>query len=131
MSEQRVDLDTLIGDIFKQKKVVATLHLDSDCHILTEDIKPLVKVFNYLINYLRQLTKNPPDVTLKQQSDGCLLCLVISTDEKKLPHISDQMEEVLRSYKAAMRVVFEEEKYLQILIHFCMDRVPDSVVIEV
>ncbi len=131
MSEHQVDLETLIRDIFKQKKVKATLQLNSECHILADDIKPLVKLINYLINYLRQLTKNPADVSLKQQSNGCLLCLVISTDEKTLPPMSDQLEEVLRSYKAAMRIVFEEEKYLQILIHFCMDRVPDSVVIEV
>jgi hypothetical protein len=90
-----------------------------------------VKIINYLINYLNQITDDTINVSLKTQSNGCLLCFIVSTNHEQLPPLSDNLDEALKPYNAAMRVVFEEGKYAQIILNFCEGHLPDSVVIEV
>ena len=131
MTESSIDLGNLLNYIFDQKKVETTLSIGQECKVNSEDPKPLVKIINYLINYLKQITKESINVSLNSQPSGCLLCFIVSTDLKQLPPINDNLNEALKPYYAAMRVVFEEEKYAQIILNFCEDRVPDAVVIEV
>ena len=131
MTESSIDLGNLLNYILDQKKVETTLSVGQECKVNSEDPKPLVKIINYLINYLKQITKESINVSLNSQSSGCLLCFIVSTDLKQLPPLSDNLNEALKPYFAAMRVVFEKEKYAQIILNFCEDRVPDAVVIEV
>jgi hypothetical protein len=84
-----------------------------------------------LINYLIQITDDAINVSLNTQSSGCLLCFIVSTNETKLPPLSDNLDEALKPYNAAMRVVFEEGKYAQIILNFSEGQIPDNVVIEV
>ncbi len=131
MTESTIDLGNLLNYIIDQKKVNTTVNIGPECKINAEDPKPLVKIINYLINYLSQITDDTINVSLKTQSNGCLLCFIVSTNHKQLPPLSDNLDEALKPYNAAMRVVFEEGKYAQIILNFCEGPFPDSVVIEV
>jgi hypothetical protein len=84
-----------------------------------------------LINYLNQITDEAITISLNTQSSGCLLCFIVSTNVTKLPSLSDNLDDALKPYNAAIRVVFEEGKYVQIILYFGEDHVPDTVIIEV
>lgn len=131
MTESTIDLGNLLNYIIDQKKVNTTVNIGPECKVNAEDPKPLVKIINYLINYLSQITDDTINVSLKTQSNGCLLCFIVSTNHEQLPPLSDNLDEALKPYNAAMRVVFEEGKYAQIILNFCEGHIPDSVVIEV
>ena len=131
MSDSTIDLRNLLDFIVKNKDVETRVNLDADCKVKAEDPKPLIKIINYLINYLKQITDNAINISLTKQSEGCLLCLIVSTNQKKLPPLSENLKKALKSFNAAIRIVFEEEKYVQLLICFCEGRIPDAVVIEV
>ena len=131
MTESSIDLGNLLNYIFDQKKVDTTLNLGRECMVNAGDPKPLVKIINYLINYLKQITNDTINVSLNTQSTGCLLCFIVSTDLKQLPPLNENLYEALKPYYAAMRAVFEEGKYAQIILNFCDGHVPDSVIIEV
>jgi len=131
MAESSIDLGNLLNYILDQKKVDTTLNIGPECKVNAGDPKPLVKIINYLINYLKQITKESINVSLNTQSSGCLLCFIVSTDLKQLPPLSDNLNEALKPYYAAMRVVFEEGKYAQIILNFCEGHIPNTVVIEV
>ncbi len=131
MTDSTIDLGNLLNFIIDQKKVNTTVNIGPECKVNAEDPKPLVKIINYLINYLSQITDDTINVSLKTQSNGCLLCFIVSTNHKQLPALSDNLDEALKPYNAAMRVVFEEGKYAQIILNFCEGHLPDSVVIEV
>ena len=131
MTESTIDLGNLLNYIIDQKKVNTTVNIGPECKVNAEDPRPLVKIINYLINYLSQITDDTINVSLKTQSNGCLLCFIVSTNHEQLPPLSDNLDEALKPYNAAMRVVFEEGKYAQIILNFCEGYIPDSVVIEV
>jgi hypothetical protein len=131
MTESSIDLGNLLNYILGQKKADTTLKLGQECIVNAVDPKPLVKIINYLVNYLKQITNDTINVSLNTQSSGCLLCFIVSTNLKQLPPLSDNLNEALKPYYAAMRVVFEEGKYVQIILNFCDGHVPDSVIIEV
>jgi len=131
VTESTIDLGNLLNYIIDQKKVNTTVDIGPDCKVNAEDPKPLIKIINYLINYLNQITNEAINVSLNTQSSGCLLCFIVSTDETKLPPLSSNLNEALKPYNAAMRVVFEEGKYAQIILNFCEGYIPDNVVIEV
>ena len=131
VSESTIDLGNLLTFIIDQKKVKTTVDIGPECKVNAKDPKPLVKIINYLINYLIQITDDAINVSLNTQSSGCLLCFIVSTNETKLPPLSDNLDEALKPYNAAMRVVFEEGKYAQIILNFCEGQIPDNVVIEV
>ena len=131
MTSSTIDLGDLLNYIIGQKKVDTTVNIGPECKVSAEDPKPLVKIINYLINYLLQITDEPINITLNTQSSGCLLCFIVSTNESNLPPLSDNLDDALKPYNAAMRVVFEEGKYAQIILNFCEGDIPDSVVIEV
>lgn len=131
MTESPIDLGNLLNYILKNKDVNASAHINPDCFVKSGDPKPLVKIINYLLNYLHEITQDTIDVSLKTQSEGCLLCFIASTDEKQLPPLSENLKDTLRDYNAAIKVVFEEGKYAQLLICFCNEHIPDSVIIEV
>jgi hypothetical protein len=131
MTESTIDLGNLLNYIIDQKKVNTTLDIGQNCVVNGVDPKPLVKVINYLINYLKQITNDAINVTLNTQSSGCLLCFIVSTNVDQLPALSDNLNEALKPYNGAMRVVFEEGKYAQIILNFCEGHIPDSVIIEV
>ena len=131
MTVSPIEIGNLLKFITENKDIKSHLSIDHNCRVNAQDPKPLIKILNYLINYLNQITKDAINVTLNTQSSGCLLCFIASTDETELPPLSENINEALKPYNAAMRLVFEEGKYVQIILNFCEGHVPDSVVIEV
>jgi hypothetical protein len=131
MTVSPIEIGNLLKYITENKPIKSNLTIDQTCTINAADPKPLIKILNYLLNYLDQISEGIIDISLKEQSEGCLLCLIISTSSKTLPPVSENLETALKKYNAAMRIVFEEGKYAQILINFCDGQVPNQVIIEV
>jgi hypothetical protein len=131
MTGSTIDLGNLLNFIIDQKNVRTTVDIEPKCKVNAQDPKPLIKIINYLINYLNQITDEAITISLNTQSSGCLLCFIVSTNVTKLPSLSDNLDDALKPYNAAIRVVFEEGKYVQIILYFGEDHVPDTVIIEV
>ena len=118
MSENRVDLKQLILLIKQNKNFEANLILDEGCILMTEDAKPLVKVINYLINFLGQLSDQALEISLDLRNSDNLLSMMVYTDKTDLPDINTEVEGVLKSYKATLETIHESGKYVQFKLSF-------------
>lgn len=118
MSENRVDLKQLIMLIKDTKKFEANLILDEGCTLMTEDPKPLVKVINYIINYLGQLSDQAMEISLDLRTSDHLLSMMVYTDKSELPAVSSEIDDVLKTYKATLEKIHESGKYIQIKVSF-------------
>ncbi len=118
MSENRVDLKQLIMLIKANKDFEANLILDEGCVLMTDDPKPLVKVLNYLINYLGQQSEKPLEISLDLRSNDHLMSMMVYTDKSDLPEVSSEIDGVLKNYKATLEKIHEAGKYLQFKISF-------------
>jgi hypothetical protein len=118
MAENRVDLKRLIILIKENKGFDGNLILDEGCVLHTDDPKPLVKVINYTINYLGQLSEQPIEISLDLRTGDYLLSLMVYTDIAELPDMSSELDGVLQSYKATLEKIHENGKYIQFKISF-------------
>ena len=118
MSENRVDLKQLIFMIKENKDFEANLILDEGCILYTEDPKPLVKVVNYIINYLNQISDKPLEISLDLRSHDHLLSLMVYTDKSELPDFSAEVEGALKSYQGSIEKIHETGKYIQFKLSF-------------
>jgi hypothetical protein len=118
MTENSIDLKRLIHLIKDTKDFNANLILDEGCVFETADPKPLVKVLNYIINYLNQYAKQPLEISLDLRSTDFLLSMMVYTDQQDLPPISDQVESTLKTYRATMEKIHAQGKYLQFKLSF-------------
>jgi len=113
-----LDLRQLILKIQEQKQMKANLSLEFDCEIDTADPKPLVKVINYIINYLQALTDNAIEISLNAHRSGYMIGFAVFTDKTDLPALSDQLNEALQVYNASVEQTHEEGKFVRIIITF-------------
>ena len=113
-----LDLRDLMKKIQEQKQMNANLSLEFDCVIETEDPTPLIKVINYIINYLTPLTDKPLEISLNAQMSGVLISFSIFTEQTSFPLLSEQINDALQNYNASYEVKQEEGKYFQIIITF-------------
>lgn len=113
-----VDLRDLLLKIQEQKNMNANLTLEFDCNIETEDPTALVKVINYFINYLSQITTQTIEISLNAYRGGSMLSFAVNSDQTELPPISDQLEEALKNYNGSYELVHQEGKFIQIVITF-------------
>jgi hypothetical protein len=118
MSENRVDLKQLIMLIKDNKNFEANLILDEGCTLMTEDPKPLVKVFNYIINYLGQLSDKTMEISLDLRTSDHLLSFMVYTDKNELPAVNTEINDVLKNYKASLEKIHETGKYVQFKVSF-------------
>jgi len=118
MSENRVDLKQLIMRIKETKNFEANLILDEGCTLMTEDPKPLVKVLNYIINYLGQLSDTAMEISLDLRTSDHLLSFMVYTDKIDIPAVNTEIDDVLKNYKASLEKIHEEGKYLQMKVSF-------------
>lgn len=100
MEKERFDLRDIILMIKEQKQIVAELALEFDCHIETDDVKPLVKVINYIINYIRQISDQPLHISLNAGMRGFTIGFTAYTVLWELPAINPKVNEALLPYNA-------------------------------
>ena len=113
-----VDLRDLMNKIQEQKQMDANLSLEFDCIVETEDSTQLIKVINYIINYLTPLTDKSLEISVNAQMSGVLLSFSIFTEHTSFPPLSEQLNNALQIYDAEYEVKQEEGKYFQIIIKF-------------
>lgn len=118
MEKEVIDLRDLIMMIKEKKEMNANLALEFDCRLEVEDYKPLVKVINYAINYVSQLTDQPMQISLNAGGNGYLLGITAFTTHTEFPAISDQVVEALIPYQASVTVDGEKGKYVKMLLTF-------------
>jgi len=118
MEKETVELRDLILMIKEQKQVNANFSLEFDCVIETDDVTPLVKVINYAINYISQLTNQPQEISLNASMRGITIGFTTFTDLTELPAINPQVNEALEPYNAVLEQKGEPGKYTQLLISF-------------
>jgi len=100
------------------KKLEANLILDEGCTLMTEDPKPLVKVLNYIINFLGQLSDQALEISLDLRTGDHLLSFMVYTDKTEIPAVSSESNDVLKTYKATLEKIHESGKYVQIKVSF-------------
>ena len=113
---ESVDLRDLLMKIKEQKQMDANLTLEFDCIIDTEDVTPLVKVINYCINYIGQLTDQQQQISLNASMSGITIGFTAFTSKTDLPEINPQVQEALKPYDASLEQKGENGKYTQLLI---------------
>jgi hypothetical protein len=113
-----VDLRELMQKIKQQKNMNANLALEFDCTIETENPTPLIKVINYIINYIAPLSDKAIEIQLNAQMSGILLSFSVFSEQTTFPPLSEQIADALSEYNATLQVKKEEGKYFQILIVF-------------
>ena len=118
MEKEIVDLRDLILMIKEQKQMEANLALEFDCAIETDDVKPLVKVINYAINYIKQLSDEPQHISLNTSMSGITIGFTAFTTVADIPEINPQVNEVLKNYDALLEQKGESGKHIQLLISF-------------
>jgi hypothetical protein len=118
MTEQKVDLKQLILRIKESKDFEANLILNEGCTLYTQDTTPLIKVLNYIINYMNQLTEKPLEISLDMRSSDFLLIVMAYTEKSDLPDLSDQLDGALKDYNATLEKLHEAGKYLQLKLSF-------------
>jgi hypothetical protein len=118
MPKESIDLRNLILMIKEQKQINPNLALEFDCLIETDDVKPLVKVINYAINYINQLTDQPLNISLNVTSRGITISFTAFTVLMDLPAINPKVNEALVLYNAILEQKSEPGKFAQLLISF-------------
>ena len=115
---QDVDLRDLMMTIQEKKQMNANLELEFDCVIEVEDITPLVKVINYAINYITQLSDEQMQISVNATMSNITLGFTTFTNKETFPPINPQAQDMLKQYSAAMELKSEVGKYAQLLIIF-------------
>ena len=119
MATETVDLRELIMMIKEKKEDMnASLALEFDCRLEVEDYKPLVKVINYAINYISQLTDKPVQISLNASGNSHLMGFTAFTNATEFPPLSEQVGEALAPYNATIESDGEAGNYVKILITF-------------
>lgn len=118
MTENSIDLKQLIYLIDDNKELETNLILDEGCIIESTDPKPLVKVINYCLNYLGQLTDRPLEIGLDLRVEDCLLSMLAYSEKTDLPELSDKLNEALSPYKGQIEVNHNSGKFVQLKIAF-------------
>lgn len=118
MNQNSIDIKQLLYLIHEQKDTEINLNLDEGCIIETEDPKPLVKVLNYLINYLSQTTERAIEISLDLLPVTYRLSMLAYTPAEALPEISGQLQDALQVYNASYTVDHHLGSYVQLTIIF-------------
>lgn len=118
MAEVRVDLKQLVLLINDQKEIDVNLNLDEGCVFFSEDTKPLVKVINYAMNFLLQLTDSKLNVSLELRDEIYVLNFIAFTRVEEIPEISPNLGDALKQYSAGYEPIHEKGNYFQLKFTF-------------
>ncbi len=119
MPQGTIDLKQLLYLIKENKAdMQANMILDEGCTISSADPKPLIKILNYLINYLHGVTSHPLEISLDLHSDKCTLGLMALIESNEFPPLSDNLAGALQEFNASLEKVHEENRYLLFKVIF-------------
>ena len=119
MPQGTIDLKQLIYLIKENTADMrANLILDEGCTISAEDPKPLIKILNYLINYLSALTSHPLEISLDLHPDKYTLGLMAFVENVDPPPLSENLQHALEEFKATLEKVHEPGRYLLLKVLF-------------
>ncbi|NUM81611.1 hypothetical protein HUU42_12470 [bacterium] len=113
-----INLKQLILLIQEHKNLSAHFCLDVGCVLPQADPKPLLKMINYCINYLRQLGNDDMQIDLDTHRWGYLLVLIIPTKLSELPPFNPEIHEQLKPFSATCSLLIEPSSYAKIEIKF-------------
>jgi hypothetical protein len=116
MSGPLLDLKNLIILIKQEKDLEANLILDEGCQLTVSDPKPLIKILNYVINYLNQVSDKALEIGLDLRDQEYLLNMMAFSTIDELPPVSDNLKEALQEFNAAYEVKHEKGSYIQFII---------------
>lgn len=97
------------------------LSLEFDCFVEAEDPKPLIKVLNYLLNFIKQSSDETIQISLNAGMDGIILNLIASTTISEKPEMNAQIPDVLNDYAATIQYDFKAGEFMMFLITFAKD----------
>ena len=101
----------------------ADLCLDFGCKLETDNPKPLIKVINYVLNYLKPLTTEQLQVGLNLQAENFRVSFLALTETNDVPPFSDKLADALTIYNAEPQFVHEAGKYIQVVLVFRIQEV--------
>lgn len=113
-----LDLRTLLMMINEKKELNANLSLEFDCIIIIDDTNTLVKVLNYAINYINQLSDDPMQISLNAGMNEISAGFTSFTAKTEFPPLNPQVIEILKKYSVTIELKFEAGKYATILMLF-------------
>lgn len=113
-----INLKQLILLIQEHKNLSAHVCLDVGCMLPNADPKPLLKIINYCVNYLRQFSDSEMQIDLDTHQWGYLLVLIIHTQRFELLPFNPDIDEQLKHFSATCNVSFEPSSYAKIEIRF-------------
>jgi hypothetical protein len=113
-----IDLRDLILMIKEKKDLNANLALEFDCKIEVSDLKPLVKIVNYVVNYISQLASDTMQIALNASMSGHVLVFMASSQATEFPVISEQLVDALKEYNATIELGGEPSKFVRLKMTF-------------
>lgn len=113
-----IDLRELMLLIKQNKNFDSHLCLDLGCTIEGDDAKPLIKVFNYIINFLKKAGRGEIQIDLDSHHAKHQLVFIVHTEQTIFPVSDTQLNSVLDLYHASIKWVFEPAKYIKCQLIF-------------
>ncbi len=114
-----LDLKQLLLLICDNKTDIETnLILDEGCVIHTVDPKPLVKVLNYVLNFLAGLTDQPLQISLDLHEKSCTMGLMALSAARDIPQLSENVAATLADYRATVETIHEKGRYFLVKVVF-------------
>lgn len=119
-----MDLRELLILIVEQKGTNADLCLDYGCTIAAADPRPLVKVINYILNYLTQLTDETIQINLNAQLKEHHISFIVYHKLAELPPVNQELRAVIESYRGRLEFEHQPGKYVQFRLVFSHEGAP-------
>jgi hypothetical protein len=113
-----VDVKKLLLWINKEKQVGAELCLDLDCKIAAFDHRPLIKVLNHIIDYLRSLTDRPLQIGLSAHREYFVISFLAVSVTSPIPPIGPGVAEVIGQFGGTLESVSESGHFAKVLLKF-------------
>ena len=113
-----IDLRQLMLMIKENKEMKANMSLEFDCLVEADNSDMLIRVINYIINYLTPLTEKDIEISLNAYRGGSMLSFAISTGLQELPEFSDKIAPALEPYNATCEVKHQQGVYAQVILTF-------------
>ncbi len=113
-----IDLRQLIILIDDKKKLPTHLCMDLDCKIRQDDSRPLVKIINYILNYLRALSDKEIQIDLDAHASDYRLVFIVHSDRSEIPPLNDSLNDILKSYRATLEFSHEPARYVKFQLTF-------------